>query len=135
MKPYNYAKHRITECGLDFTVKTVARLFVEENSGSMLVKDEEGNYVGMLTDLVLFNAIADGIDLSDKTLADIELEPVVTIGKNAGMDEVNEKFNESGSGRLVMIDGHDRVVGVLKRKNIERFSAYRVARSLVRKGG
>ncbi len=132
MKPFNYAKHRITECGLDFTVKTATRLFVEENSGSLLVRDDEGGYVGMLTDKVIFRAVADGIDLLDKTLADIDLEPIVKIGKNADLDEVMEKFNESGSGRIVMVDINNRVVGVLKRKNIERFSVFRVARSLVR---
>lgn len=133
MKPYNYAKHRITECGLDFSVRGAARLFLEENSGSLLVKDEEGNYSGMFTDLLLFKLVSEGIDLSEKRLHDIELEKIVFIGKDAGVEEVMESFNMSRSGRLVMKDPSDHVVGVLKRKNIERFSAHRIAKQLLRK--
>ena len=58
MKPYNYAKHRITECGLDFSIRGAARLFLEENSGSLLVSDDEGTHVGMFTDRVLFKIIS-----------------------------------------------------------------------------
>ena len=73
------------------------------------------------------------MDIEGKRLGDIKLEPIIFIGKNAGVEEIMEKFNESKSGRLVMIDSNDNVVGVLKRKNVERFSAFRIAQTLVRK--
>ena len=133
MKPFNYAKHRITECGLDFSIRGAARLFLEENSGSLLVQNEEGKYVGMFTDLTLFKLVSEGLDLSEKKLSDIELEKIVFVEKNAGFEEVMEKFNESDSGRLVLHDSNYRVVGVLKRKNIERLSAFRIAKNLLRK--
>ena len=133
MKPYAYAKHRVNKCSLSYPIRKLAKLFAEENIGSVLVKNEDGKYVGLLTDKVLFKAIADGSALAGKKVSDLRLESIVYVRKDADLDEVIEKFNESDSGRLVMQDSDGNVVGILKRKNIERFSEFRVAKTLVRR--
>ncbi|MBU0762093.1 MAG: CBS domain-containing protein [Candidatus Altiarchaeota archaeon] len=133
MKPFDYAKHWIAVLSLEASVKNAARLFRDENIGSILVKDEDGAPVGLLTDKVLFNAIAEGVDLRDKKVADLKVENLVYIEKDADIEDVAENFPKSPSGRLAMTDKNGNIVGILKRKNIERFSAFRVAKSIVRK--
>lgn len=120
--PYDYAKKTTAECGTDWPISRAAETFDRENIGSMLVKDRSGAYAGLLTDKTLFKAISGGLDLYELTVGELPLEPVVFIGKNAGLAEVSMKFRESPSGRLVMRDENGRIVGVLKKKNLDRFS-------------
>ena len=131
MRPFNYAKRRIVECDGDFTLKTAVGLFVDENCGSILVKDSKGEYIGLLTDTAVFRAISEGLDLSKMTVSEIGLEPIVRLDKNADIDEVMSKFNECGSTRILMVDSGSRIVGILKRSNLERFSAYRLAHNML----
>jgi len=123
--PYDYAKKTTAECGTDWPITRAAETFDLGNIGSMLVKDASGAYTGLLTDKTLFKAISDGLDLYELTVGELPLEPIVFISKNAGFDEVSMKFRESPSGRIVMRDDNGRIVGVLKKKNIDRFSNIR----------
>ncbi len=133
MKPYNYAKHHIEECRTDDPARKCARLFAEENMGSLLVKDEQGAEAGLLTDKVLFKAIAEGANLAEKKVSDLQIEPLIRVGKDAGIEEIREKFPQSPSGRLAMCDKDGKIVGILKKKNIQRFYALRMAREMTKK--
>lgn len=132
-KPYNYAKKRVRSCDANMPVSRVARMFADENMGSILVKDREGGYLGLLTDRVIFKAVASGADLAGKRAGDLSLEPIVRAPKDADFDEVSDDFKDSPSGRLALEDGKGRIVGVLKKKNIERFSIYKAASRMLKK--
>lgn len=133
MKPYDYAKHWISALESGAPMKNAAKMLRDDNMGSILVKDGSGKPMGLLTDKVVFNAIAEGIPLNDKTVGDMKLEELVLISKDADIDEVTENFPKSPSGRLAMTDKDGNIVGILKRKNIERFSAFRIAKSFLRR--
>ncbi len=133
MKPIDYAKHWIAVLSSDASVKSAVKLLRDENIGSILVKDCKGKPEGLLTDKVIFNAIAEDVDVSKKLVGDLRLEALVYIDKDADMEEVMGSFSKSPSGRLAMRDKHGNIVGILKRKNLERFSAFRVAKSFLKK--
>ena len=132
-KPYDYARKRTEECSIDWPMRKTASLLIKEDIGSMLVKDAAGKYVGMLTDKIILKAISDGVDLADKTVGDLQLEPLIYVNKNAGIDEVMMKFKETPSGRLVMVDEDGRAVAVLKKKNIDRFSIFHTVNRILRR--
>ena len=93
----------------------------------MIVKDRSGKYVGLLTDKVFFEALASGVVLVGMRVCDLKLEPLICVNKNAGIEEVMMKFRETPSGRLAMVDDEGRIVGILKKKNIDRFSIFKTA--------
>ena len=68
VKPFDYARKNIFECGMDTSVTDAGRVFSEENIGSILVRDDSGNYSGMLTDKVLFKSISKGLDLKNLSI-------------------------------------------------------------------
>jgi CBS domain-containing protein len=121
-KPYAYARKTTAECRLDSPLAAVAKILIDEDIGSVLVKDSSGRYCGLLTDKLIFKAIAGQSALSHMVVGDLDLEPIVFASKNASMGEVMLKFMETPSNRLVMVDDHGKVVGVLKKKNLDRFA-------------
>lgn len=131
--PYDYARRRIVTCNMDESVPRVTKRLQDEDVGSLLVKDSDGNFVGMLTDAIIFRAISEGLDLSKLTVNDLKLEPLIVVDKDAGFDEVMEKFNETPSNRLVMLGKDGKIVAILKKKNIERFSRFDMASLFVGK--
>ncbi len=130
MKPFYYAKKRIVECSLNTSIKEVARMFRDENIGSVVVRDDANKKVGLMTDTVVYNAIIKGVNVLDKQVKDLKLEPLVFASKDADIDEVSERFRETDSGRLAMTDSEGNIVGILKEKNIRRFSPYDMAKEI-----
>jgi predicted transcriptional regulator len=66
----------------------------------------------------------EGRDLSNLKASDISVEPASTVSMDADLDQVMEAFRKTGSGRIIMTDHDGKPAGILKRKNLERFSAY-----------
>jgi predicted transcriptional regulator len=126
--PYDYAKKTTVECDADLLASEAARIFMTHNIGSILVKSPGGGYIGLLTDRLFFKAVAEGKgEMSGKKVGELGLEPIVLVNKSADIDEVRRNFRKTPSGRLVMTDDEGRVVGLLKKKNIDRFSIFKAA--------
>ncbi|MBD3262233.1 MAG: CBS domain-containing protein, partial [Candidatus Altiarchaeales archaeon] len=118
---------------LDCPVKKAVKVLGCQQIGSLVVTDEYGGYVGLLTDKVLFDGISSGFDFEGKRLSDLDLEPLVTVSMHAGINDILPKFEETKSDRLGMVDEKGALVGILKKKNLDRFSTYEVARKLLKK--
>jgi len=129
-KPYAYARKNVVECGAGDMLRDVARHLKNESVGSTLVKDSNGAYVGMLTEAIIFEAIAEGMEVEKLHVRDLKLMPYVSASKDAGFDEVMDIFNKNGVSRLAMTDEKGRVVGVLKKANLDRFASYRMASTI-----
>ena len=131
--PYDYARKRVIYCWLEEPVSIVSKRFVEENVGSMIVDDEEGKHVGMLTDAVLFKAVSAGVDVSKMKVKGLKYEPLVTASIHADVDEVMGKFKDTLSERIALVDEENRIAGILKKKNIDRFAMLNVGGKLAEK--
>lgn len=131
--PYDYARKRLLTCNLNEPVPRCTNKLQDEDVGSLLVKDDKGNFVGMLTDTLIFKAISAGRDLNKLVVKDLDLDPLVIVDKDADFDEVLEKFKKAPSNRLVMRAKDGKIVAVLKKKNLARFSRYDLASLLIGK--
>lgn len=111
------------------TVSHVATLadavdrLISANLKRLPVTDDAGHLMGMLTrsDIlreVVF-AAADTTPQADSLLdwqaqvADVELEPALTVGEDTPAAAVIDRLRAHGRRRLVIVDGDQRVVGVL----------------------
>ncbi|MCX6695188.1 MAG: CBS domain-containing protein [Candidatus Altiarchaeota archaeon] len=122
-KLFTLARKNLIECGIDDPVRAVARLFENEGVGSALVK-QGGEYVSIITDSMIFNAISENRDVREMRVRDFKLMPLVKVGRDADYEEVMESFEKNGVSRIALTDELGKVVGVLKRKNLERFGFF-----------
>jgi len=129
-KPYSYARKNLITCGIGDSIKYVAKLFEDENVGSALVKDERGEYVGMITDSIVFHAVQEGRDVSKMFVKDFQLLPLIKVSKDISFEEISDLFKKHHVGRIAMVDENGKVVAVLKKKNLERFSSFNMASTI-----
>lgn len=122
LTPYDYARKKVVYCWLDENVDEAARRLAVENIGSMVVDDRSGKHVGMLTDTVIFTALSTCVNIYDMTVKDLKLEPFVSSPLDAEINEVMKLFDETGSSRIALVDDEGGIAGILKKKNLERFS-------------
>lgn len=74
-------------CGKNDTVKTVAQLMCRHNIGSMVIINNQGNPIGILTDTDLRKKIATGDYAVDIPVDRIMNQPVVTVKKGTPLVE------------------------------------------------
>jgi len=128
--PYAYARKNVVECGISETLPSVAKKMRDEGVGSLIVKDESGGYAGMLTDSLIFCAIADGKNVSEMKVSDLHLMPFAKASRDADFGEVMDLFAKHNVSRLALTDEKGKIVAVLKKKNIERFAYFNMASKL-----
>jgi predicted transcriptional regulator len=122
LTPYDYARKKVVYCWLDEPVNEAARRLAAENIGSMVVDDRNGRHVGMLTDFVLFNALSGSGDVSCMQVKDLHLEPLLTAPMDAEINLIMGLFDKTESGRIALVDEDGEIAGILKKKNLLRFS-------------
>jgi predicted transcriptional regulator len=132
LTPYDYARKKIVYCWLDENVTDISKRLTMENIGSMVVDDRNGKHIGMLTDLAIFKAISTCVDVCRLKVKDLKLEPFVTAPMDMDIEEVMEKFNQTGVTRIALLDDDGDIAGILKRKNLERFARFQIGEKLMK---
>lgn len=130
LTPYDYARKKVAYCWLDEPVGDVAKRLAAEDIGSMVVDDRDGKHVGMLTDMVIFNALSTCVNICDMKVGNLKLDPFVSAPMNADMEEVMKKFSETGANRIALLDREGDIAAVLKKKNLERFARFELGEKL-----
>jgi CBS domain-containing protein len=88
----------------DATVQSVARRMRDDRIGSMLVVDQEGKPIGMVTDTDLRNrVVAEGLDVSTPVEV-IMSSPVSTIRPEPTVDELTEQILRRGCRHFVITE-------------------------------
>jgi len=118
-RAYDVARRTVVFCRTDDPLCEVARRMVEEEVGSVLVQDEEGNVVGLITDRQIFQFVAEGGNPADTIAEEIMTSPVYVVDKEDSLDKVRKIFFKTNAPRLVVCH-EGRVVGVISRKFLER---------------
>lgn len=122
IRPYDFARKDVFYCRPDELVADASDRLVEKNIGSLVVHEKGGKNIGLLTDALILKAVTSGRELCEIRVKELELEPLVSAPRDADMKEVLKKFKESVSGRIALVDGAGRIVGILKEKNLRRFA-------------
>jgi CBS domain-containing protein len=115
---YDIGRKELVFCDIDDSVSKIAKKLRSKEIGSMIVRSE-GGYAGIVTDDLVLDAIAKGIDVSNATVRDLKLDPLYTVTKDAPLIEVSKLFNTHGTTRLGVVDNEGSIVAVVKRKNLE----------------
>lgn len=130
LTPYDYARKKVSYCWIDEPVVDVAKRLAVEDIGSLVVDDREGKHVGMLTDMVIFNALSTCVNICDMKVGDLKLDPYVPAPMNSSMGDVMKKFSETGAKRIALVDSEGDITAVLKKKNLERFARFEIGEKI-----
>jgi len=107
----------IVDADLDSSIKDIANLMKEKQTGSVLIK--KGNeYVGIITERdILYKVVAEGKDPSKVKAKEIMSTPLITIDKDAELEKIIHIFKEKKIRRLPVKDG-ERIIGIITLRSI-----------------
>jgi len=97
--------------------KDAARLMVDKGIGS-LVANREGLPFGIITERDMMQKIvAQGLDPSKTTVAEIMTVPLATIDASASLFDAARKMVEKQTKRLVVTE-HDQIIGIVSQTDL-----------------
>lgn len=105
------------------TVKEVIELFLEKNISGAPMVDANGHLISVVSESDLMKlAISDGMEKMLGTLTEklVKVKDVIVVRRTDPFVQVFKQFLTQPIRRVIVIDGADRVLGVVSRKNILR---------------
>jgi signal-transduction protein with cAMP-binding, CBS, and nucleotidyltransferase domain len=121
---YDIARKNIVICKVDDSLSDVARMMVDEEVGSLLVEDDSGEIVGLITDKEIFKIVAEGENPRELIAEEVMISPVFTVNRNAPIKEVQMIFEQTEAERIAVEDG-GKIVGIINRKIFDRLMTMR----------
>lgn len=107
----------------DETAVEAARKMAENDVGSVVVVDEKGTILGIVTEGdIVRRVVARGLDPSKTRVEDIMTRNPVTIYEDATLAAAAEYMREKGIGHLPVVNEHGRLVGIISRSDIVRIA-------------
>jgi CBS domain-containing protein len=107
-------------CSPDTNLVDVTQMFVEHDIGAIPVVDPAtGRPIGIVTDRdVATRAVASGTDARKLTAGDCMTTSVVTVAPDASLDEVLDAMSENQVRRLIVVDDHGGVAGIIAQADV-----------------
>ncbi len=102
----------------DTSVREAARIMYERKVGSVLVVDEEGRLVGIVTERDIVFACAQGWDADKHAVWEIMTENPATIRPSDNVVAAMEKMRRLGVRHLPVVDEAGRPVGMVSFRDI-----------------
>jgi CBS domain-containing protein len=82
---------------------------------------EDGKVVGLITDRdIIVNVIAKGLDPLQLLVKDVMTSPVIYVSGEAEAEEAWDKMLANNVGRIVVLDGERKLLGVASMRDLER---------------
>ena len=119
LKVIDMAVHKVAVITPEKSIRESSRQMRFEHVGSLVVVDQDGKPIGMLTDRdITIEGVARGVDVDQTTVRDLMTAPVVTATESEGMVTALARMREFGIRRLPIIDSEGKLVGVVTNSNL-----------------
>jgi len=125
------ARRTLITCNPNSSMFEVAKLMLEHNVGSVLVKDSGEEIIGIITKNDILRQLIAGKDLKSIIAKNVMSHPVASCNKTDTIEDALKKFGNYS--RLVVKDETGKVVGVAKKKIVERFATVSLAYDFVQR--
>lgn len=106
----------------DLSVKSAIKLMVRRNVGSIVITDESGNPVGIVTERDILKSIAYGKTRPDSKIDGIMSKPLITIGADATLGEAAEIMIKRKIRRL-LVKENGKYIGIITQRDLQRLMA------------
>ncbi len=116
MRVKNLMKKDVKYINKDRTIKEAASVMVKNSIGSVLVENDDGEFVGILTERDILRHVAKGHSNEEKVGAEMT-KNVITISKEAEIADAIELMAKKNIKKLVVME-EDEVVGIITASDI-----------------
>ncbi len=103
------------------TIVEAARRMVEHKVKGLPVVDERGQLMGIITQSDIARAIAEG--KINALVEDYMSRPPITVREDSDILEAIEIMNSRNIGRVIVLDSHGKMTGIVTRTDILKFIA------------
>ena len=118
------------------SVVDAARKMAEEGVGSVLVVDERGTLLGIVTERdIVVRVVAKGLDPSKTTVGEIMTRNPITVFEDARLSDAAELMRSKRIGHLPVVNREGRLVGIVTRYDIVRIAPGLIEVLFLREGG
>jgi len=108
---------RLVVAASDLTVSDAAKVMLESRVNSILVFEDD-QVIGIVTNKDFLNdVVAKGLDPTKTRIKEITNQPLITIGKDAKMEDAIDLMKKHDIRRLIVKD-NERVIGTISQKKI-----------------
>ncbi len=111
------ATGRVVSTSPQISVEEAARMLTREGVDNLLIEDEEGSLIGILTSWDIAKAVATGA----RTAGEIMTRRVIVAHKGEPIDSAARKLERHGISALPVVDSRRRVLGIVSDEDIARF--------------
>lgn len=105
-------------------IADAAATLIEEDVGSLVVRDEDDRAVGMFTNTDLAEFVAEGRSRDGGTVAEFMTDEVVTVGANDSLRDAAAKMIRHGVHHLPVTDEEGEIVGMLSTMDLTAHFSY-----------
>jgi CBS domain-containing protein len=126
------ARKNVITCQPDEDLRFVAKLMVDHWISSVIVVERD-KPVGIVTDGIIFRLIAKGRNPLNLVASDVMVSPVHTIPMNTTLEEAVKAFKKTKVNRLAIVNEGGKLVGIITKKDVDRYEVYSVAERLVQR--
>ncbi|MBW3568297.1 MAG: CBS domain-containing protein [Proteobacteria bacterium] len=112
-------------CPRDMKLPEVARFMRNNDCGEIPVLDDDRSrkLVGVVTDRdITCRAVAEGLDITQTTAGDIMTTPVVSVDRDADIDECRNRMEAHQVRRIPVVDAAGGVCGIVSQADIARIA-------------
>lgn len=99
------------------SIREAAREVMEYHQSFLIVTNAGDNPIGIITERDFMNLVGRGMDLEGKTVEDVMSTPLITLDRDATVEECQETMKRNGIKHVVVVDG-ERLHGVVTLKEI-----------------
>jgi CBS domain-containing protein len=117
MAVIDIARERVVTRSADDSVVNALDSMREEEVSTVVVVDDDGRPIGLLTDRIVALQVGRGLDLDDLTLAEIDLEDADPVPADTGVYDLLEHMVEQTSRRVPVTDDGE-LVGIISTSDV-----------------
>ncbi|CAN5245171.1 CBS domain-containing protein [soil metagenome] len=122
-----------TCCGPETSLQEVAKMMADEDCGCLPVVDKNMKPVGTITDRdITVRAVAKGRNPLDLTAEDCMTSQVISVSKDADLDECCRLLEDNQLRRLLVVDESGGCCGIVAQADIARKASEKVSGDLVK---
>ena len=122
-----------TCCSPETSLQEAAKMMADEDCGCLPVVDENQKAVGTLTDRdITCRTVAKGKNPLDLTAADCMSSPVISVSKDADIEECCKLMEDNQLRRLLVVDDAGECCGIVAQADIALKAPRQVSGELVK---
>jgi CBS domain-containing protein len=90
----------------------------EQQTGSLLVVDDGGGLIGIITERDILRAVATSVPVGSATVAEVMTKDVTTVGVGTSLREAAKLMADRWIRHLPVVDAAGKVVGIVSQRDL-----------------